>query len=129
MQKEKKIRDLEYNADDYKKKKKEVAELEKKINELGQKLSQLKQYEGLSNSRKYIDESIHVRELYEAKVSDVVLKELTKDNLYRSKKDLYKDFSDKLKQHGFTEDWKENPFFDILEEKMNIQYRSRGIGI
>jgi hypothetical protein len=52
MQKEKKIRDLEYNADDYKKKKKEVAELEKKINELGQKLSQLKQYEGLSNSRK-----------------------------------------------------------------------------
>lgn len=128
MQKEKKIRDLEYNADDYKKKKKEVAELEKKINELGQKLSQLKQYEGLSNSRKYIDESIDVREYYEANVANEVFKELTTDNkIWKNRQELYNAFNEGIKEYGFKENWDTNPFFDLLEEKANIQYRSRGV--
>jgi plasmid recombination enzyme len=128
MQKEKKIRDLEYNADDYKKKKKEVAELEKKINELGQKLSQLKQYEGLSNSRKYIDESIDIREYYEANVANEVFKELTADNkIWKNRQELYNAFNEGIKEYGFKENWDTNPFFDLLEEKANIQYRSRGV--
>lgn len=87
------------------------------------KYEDLKQYEGLNYPRKFIDESIHVRNLYEARVADLVFTQLTSENTWRNRQELYKAFYDKLKNHGFTEDWKENLFFDTLEEDMKIQYR------
>lgn len=82
----------------------------------------LKQYDGLDKSRRYIDESLHIRELYEAKVAQVVFTKLTQDNSYRSKQELYSDFCEEIKKYGFTETWEENLFFEVLEEDMNIQY-------
>ena len=103
-------------------------EKEKKANEELAKLQHLKKYEGLDNSREYIDESIDVREYYEGNVAKTIFAELTApNNTWRNKEELYQAFSKELKKYGFKEDWKENPFFDILEEKANIQYRSRGI--
>ena len=62
----------------------------------------LKQYDGLDKSRRYIDESLHIRELYEAKVAQVVFTKLTQDNSYRSKQELYSDFCEEIKKYGFT---------------------------
>ena len=108
--------------------KRKAQEKEKKANEELAKLQHLKKYEGLDNSREYIDESIDVREYYEGNVAKTIFAELTApNNTWRNKEELYQAFSKELKKYGFKEDWKENPFFDILEEKANIQYRSRGI--
>ena len=108
--------------------KKKAQEQEKKANEELAKLQHLKKYEGLDNSRKYIDESIKVREYYEGNVAKTIFAELTApNNTWRNKEELYQAFSNELKKYGFKEDWENNPFFEILEEKANIQYRSRGI--
>ena len=110
--------------------KRKAQEQEKKANEELAKLQHLKKYEGLENSRKYIDESIKVREYYEGNVAKTIFAELTApNNTWRNKEELYQAYSNELKKYGFKEDWKEeeNPFFEILEEKANIQYRSRGI--
>lgn len=108
--------------------KRKAQEQQKKANEELAKLQHLKKYEGLENSRKYIDESIKVREYYEGNVAKTIFAELTApNNTWRNKEELYQAFSKELKQYGFKEDWEDNPFFDLLEEKANIQYRSRGI--
>lgn len=108
--------------------KRKAQEQEKKAKEELAKLQHLKKYEGLDNSRKYIDESIKVREYYEGNVAKTIFAELTAPNkTWRDKQELYQAFSKELKQYGFKEDWEDNPFFEILEEKANIQYRSRGI--
>ena len=108
--------------------KRKAQEQQKKANEELAKLQHLKKYEGLDNSREYIDESIDVREYYEGNVAKTIFAELTApNNTWRNKEELYQAFSKELKKYGFKEDWKENPFFDLLEEKANIQYRSRGI--
>ena len=110
--------------------KRKAQEQQAKANEELAKLQELKKYEGLDNSRKYIDESIKVREYYEGNVAKTIFAELTApNNTWRNKEELYQAFSNELKKYGFKEDWKENPFFEILEEKANIQYRSRGISL
>ena len=108
--------------------KRKAQEQEKKANEELAKLQHLKKYEGLDSSREYIDESIKVREYYEGNVAKTIFAELTApNNTWRNKEELFQAYSKELKKYGFKEDWKENPFFDILEEKANIQYLSRGI--
>lgn len=108
--------------------KRKAQEQQAKANEELAKLQELKKYEGLDNSRKYIDESIKVREYYEGNVAKTIFAELTApNNTWRDKQELYQAFSKELKKYGFKEDWEDNPFFDLLEEKANIQYCSRGI--
>jgi hypothetical protein len=110
--------------------KRKAQEQQAKANEELAKLQHLKKYEGLDNSRKYIDESIKVREYYEGNVAKTIFAELTApNNTWRNKEELYQAYSNELKKYGFKEDWEENPFFEILEEKANIQYRSRGISL
>lgn len=122
------IEELEKEVEELKKAKEKAQEQEKKANEELAKLQHLRKYEGLDNSREYIDESIDVREYYEGNVAKTIFAELTApNNTWRNKEELYQAYSKELKKYGFKEDWKENPFFDILEEKANIQYRSRGI--
>lgn len=122
------IEELEKEVEELKKAKEKAQEQEKKANEELAKLQHLKKYEGLDNSREYIDESIDVREYYEGNVAKTIFAELTApNNTWRNKEELYQAYSKELKKYGFKEDWKENPFFDILEEKANIQYLSRGI--
>lgn len=91
------------------------------------KYEKIKHLEGLTNSKEYINESIHIRELYEAKVSKLILIQLTENKIFKDKEELYEAFIDKMKEHGFYEKWSSSPYFEILEADMNIQYaRGRG---
>lgn len=137
---ERKNKELERLKNDYTAKSQQIAAQMQELEELREKKSEyeqikpkydkIKKYEGLTNSKRYIQESIQVREIYEEKMAKIVLTQLVEEKSWKSKKELYNAFCEGLKKYGFKEDWEENPFFEEMEENLNIQYsRGRGIGI
>lgn len=104
-----------------------LRELKGKFDALNQKYETLKKYEGLTYSKKFIEESVSFRNLQEEIITEYVLKKLQENFAFRDKEELFEIFQNEMKKHGFYENWKENPFFDKFEADLNFQYRSRGM--
>lgn len=72
------IEELEKEVEELKKAKEKAQEEQQKANEELAKLQHLKEYEGLTNSKVYIEDSLHFRENYDINAAREVMNEFTK---------------------------------------------------
>lgn len=115
--------------------KEEIKRLEgekSKLNEEIKQLTPLKKYQGLKNSREYIEDSIQFRESMDIAVANSVMKKLLSENTYRKKEDLEEDFYEGVKKMGVVDNhsYLIEKEFERLCETLEVQFRkSKGIGI
>lgn len=108
-----------------------LSQLKADFEVLNDKYRKLKHLEGIDYSKKFIEESIWVRFDVEKQVSKQIMQELQNET-FRSRQELYATFCERMEKSGFLEFvgkelGDKNPLFEIWEEEMNFQYRSRGM--
>lgn len=108
-----------------------LSQLKADFEMLNDKYRKIKHLEGINYSKKFIEESIWVRFDVEKQVSKQIMQELQKET-FRNRQELYATFCERMEKSGFFEFvgkelGDKNPLFEIWEEEMNFQYRSRGI--
>lgn len=118
----------EMKNEEIKKLEAEKAKMNEEINEL----TPLKKYQGLKNSKKYIEDSIQFRESMDIAIANSVMEKLLSENTYRKKEDLEEDFYEGMKKMGvvYNHSYVIEKEFERLCETLEVQFRkSKGIGI